>query len=207
MRRLRLLLWPVSLFFWGCTDMKGKIQKRGIEETVNGEKSKSVYLVNTSINQKYIYTIKMTSTYEDNKVSYETRQITLEPGDETTLGTDKEFYEIIYKKKKMIYCYYIQPNDSVVLKENTIVDYRNENLTPLQRNNDSTLMTFPDSSIGLIDNNDVRVGKEVGAQITKIDTIIDGRLCIYKFVNDKTSISSFKTKNNKYSITGFKLLK
>lgn len=64
-------------FFASCSKINGKIEKRA-----NGQ----IFLVNTSLNNKYKFTVKRTEIKNDTIETYSTEIIQLAPGDEVFLA-------------------------------------------------------------------------------------------------------------------------
>lgn len=76
-------------FLYSCSKLNGKIEIRKLSpiDTV-----KSAFLVNTSKTKGYLFTIKKTSKNEDGQLFYETKFLSLNPGEEIEVGRETEYY-------------------------------------------------------------------------------------------------------------------
>lgn len=93
-----LKFWDLSLLcillFPSCNSLDGKIEIR----------AKKVYLVNSSTNKKFEFTIKETKIKNDSSFNYATQIIKLAPGNEELLGMIDSTTEIKYPLLKKQIC-------------------------------------------------------------------------------------------------------
>lgn len=108
------LVFCTFLIILSCNEvnLKGKIDIRKDGNFVNENDFRSIYLINTSIDKSYEFTIKGTKIINDSSYSYETFKKSLSPGDEVKIGNNHWFEKIEYLKKVD---YLILPDDYKIL--------------------------------------------------------------------------------------------
>ncbi len=103
MKRLFYSLSPlVFLTLMACnSSVSGKIENRdGYCKAKNN--SKNIYLVNTSKNKPFSYTVRKTTIIGDSITGYQTFAIELLPGDEINLGCSEEVVTNRYKEIPLV---------------------------------------------------------------------------------------------------------
>ena len=136
---LKYLLFITLIILFSCTSKVAKIELRKnvhfpqqiSQENMNldfleeSKNSKKAYLVNTSLNNTYEFTIREISTIDDTLVEYQTNKLTLSPGDEELIGGTKYLLGSKYAMSIVPDTIFTDTN----LKEENVYEYKKSKFT------------------------------------------------------------------------------
>ena len=211
---LKYLLFITLIILFSCTSKVAKIELRKnvhfpqqiSQENMNldfleeSKNSKKAYLVNTSLNNTYEFTIREISTIDDTLVEYQTNKLTLSPGDEELIGGTKYLLGSKYAMSIVPDTIFTDTN----LKEENVYEYKKSKFTEKQVATaaDKKNLSFSEYiikyNIRNISLNEKLIKKIIKKEILDIKT---------KILIDSSKELRRKTVEKKYECTGEILIK
>ncbi len=89
----------ILVLFVSCSNFHGRIEERILSPN---DTAKTIFLINTSTNEKYSFTIKETSITDQGEKTFTDNFYELEPGQEIELGEDFTYSPQQYKNEYKI---------------------------------------------------------------------------------------------------------